>query len=202
MIGIPSMIIAAEAIPNDLTTEELYLKLKMVISGLKNHGINVISYSCNGTQTERTVQDLLVARATNWVTHVIPNPEDDCRHELRIPMYRLSPVVMVQDSKHAAKTMRNNLFSGAHALILGNHLAMYSYMRNMAFTSLPGSPLYHQDVEKLDCQDDNAATRLFSAAALDFVTKQYPTRLGLVGCISICHGRGCRRISKPVNFSP
>ena len=49
----------------------------------------------------------------------------------------------------------------------------------MAFSSLPGCPLYHRDVEKLDRQDDNAATRLFSAAALDFVVKQHPDRLGL-----------------------
>jgi len=174
------MIVAAEAIPNDLTAEELYSKSKEVIDGLKNHGVNIVSYSCDGTQTERTVQDLLVMRATNWVTHVIPDPEGDCRHELRIPMYRLSPVVMVQDSKHAAKTLRNNLFSGARALVLGNHLAMYSYVRDMAFSALPGCPLYHRDVEKLDRQDDNAATRLFSAAALDFVTNQFPGRLGLI----------------------
>ena len=174
------MIIAAEGIPNDLTAEELYAKSRAVIDGLKNHGVNVVSYSCDGTQVERSVQDLLVARATNWVSHILPDPKDDCRHEIRIPMYCLSPVVMVQDSKHAAKTMRNNLFSGARALVLGNHLAMYSYVRDMAFSTLPGCPLYHRDVEKLDWQDDNAATRLFSAAALDFIVNQFPDRLGLI----------------------
>ena len=180
LIGIPSMIIAAEAIPNNLTAEELYLKSKEVIDGLKSHGVNVVSYSCDGTQIERSVQDLLVTRATNWVTYVIPDPEDNCRHEIQIPMYRLSPIVMIQDSKHAAKTLRNNLFSGARVLILGNHLAMYSYVRDMAFSPLPGCPLYHRDVEKLDRQDDNAATRLFSAATLDFAAKQFPDRLGLI----------------------
>ena len=95
-------------------------------------------------------------------------------------MYRLSPIVMIQDSKHAAKTLRNNLFSGARALVLGNHLAMYSYVRDMAFSALSGCPLYHRDVEKLDRQDDNAATCLFSAAALDFVIKQFPDCLGLI----------------------
>ena len=87
---------------------------------------------------------------------------------------------MIQDSKHAAKTLRNNLFSGARVLTLGNHVAMYSYVHDMAFSSLPGCPLYHQDVEKLDQQDDNAVTRLFLAVALDFVTKQHPNHLGLV----------------------
>ena len=174
------MIIAAEAIPNNLSAEVLFQKSRDIIDGLKSHGVNVISYSCDGTVVERTVQDLLVARATNWTTYVVPDPEEDCRHEIRIPMYRLSPIVMIQDSKHAAKTMRNNLFSGARALVLGNHLAMYSYVRDMAFSPLPGCPLYHRDVEKLDRQDDNAATRLFSAASLDFVINQFPDRLGLV----------------------
>jgi hypothetical protein len=180
LIGIPSMITAAEAIPNNLTAEDLYTKSRRVIDGLKSHGINIVSYSCDGTEVERSVQDLLVARATNWATRTVPDPEDDHRHEIRIPMYHLSPVVMIQDSKHAAKTLRNNLFSGARALVLGNHLAMYSQVRDMAFTTIPGCPLYHRDVEKLDRQDDNAATRLFSAAALNFVVSYYPERLGLI----------------------
>ena len=183
------MITAAEAIPNNLTAEDLYTKSRNVIDGLKSHEINVVSYSCDGTEVERSVQDLLVTRATNWFTRVIPDPEDDHRHEVRIPMYRLSPVVMIQDSKHVAKTLRNNLFSGARSLVLGNHLAMYSYVRDMAFTTLPGSPLYRRDVEKLDRQDDNAATRLFSAASLDFVIKQFPDRLGLTTYLFVMGGR-------------
>jgi hypothetical protein len=151
-----------------------------VIDGLKSHGVNIVSYSCDGTEVEQSVQDLLVTHATNWITQVIPDPEDNFRHEIQIPMYHLSPIVMIQDSKHAAKTLRNNLFSGARALVLGNHLAMYSYVRDMAFTALSGCPLYHRDVEKLDRQDDNAATRLFSAAALNFVVNQFPDRLGLI----------------------
>ena len=180
LIGIPSMIVAAEAIPNNLTAEVLYTKSREVINGLKRHGVNVISYACDGTQIERSVQDLLVERATGHISHRIPDPEEGYKHDIQIPVYNLSPVVMIQDSKHAAKTLRNNLFSGARALILGNHLAMYSYVRDMAFSVLPGCPLYHRDVEKLDRQDDNAATRLFSATALDFVAKQFPDRLGLV----------------------
>ncbi|KAF9780852.1 hypothetical protein BJ322DRAFT_1112246 [Thelephora terrestris] len=180
LIGIPSMIVAAEAIPNNLTAEELYEKSREVIDNLKSHGINAVSYSSDGTKVERAVQDLLISHAMNWVTHTIPDPEDDCTHEIRIPMYRLSPIVMIQDSKHAAKTMRNNLFSGARALVLGNHLAMYSHVRDMAFNPLPGCPLYHRDVEKLDRQDDNSATRLFSAAVLDFAVNRFPDRLGLI----------------------
>jgi hypothetical protein len=180
LIRIPSMITAAEAIPNNLTAEDLYSKSKRVIDSLKSHEINIVSYSCDSTEVERSVQDLLVTRATNWTTRTVPDPEDDHRHKIQIPMYHLSPVIMIQDSKHVAKTLRNNLFSGACVLVLGNHLAMYSQVWDMAFTTTPGCPLYHQDVKKLDRQDDNPATRLFSAAALDFVVSYFPDHLGLI----------------------
>jgi len=144
------MITTAEAIPNDLTAETLYLKSREVIDGLKRHGVNVVSYACDGTQVECSVQDLLVARETSRISYVIPDPEDNYEHKIKIPMYHLSPVVMIQDSKHAAKTMRNNLFSGAHALALGNHLAMYSYVCDMAFNNLLSrTQISTQDVTQL-----------------------------------------------------
>ncbi|KAF7776802.1 hypothetical protein Agabi119p4_5195 [Agaricus bisporus var. burnettii] len=74
-----------------------------------------------------------------------------------------------QDSKHALKTIRNNLFSGSRLLVLGNHVASYSHIHQAAHT--PGSPLYHRDVEKVDRQDDNAATRLFSSSTLEFLCR-------------------------------
>ena len=86
---------------------------------------------------------------------------------------------MVQDSKHALKTLQNNLFSRARLLVLGNYTAMYSQVRDIAFSDQPDSPLYHRDVEKMDRQDDNAATRLFSATTLDFIREHHPDRIGL-----------------------
>ena len=171
------MIVAAEAIPNDLASSELYSKSLAVIEGLTSHGVNVVSYACDGTQVERNVQDLLISRAVRTISYRVPDPEDVV-HTISLPIFGESPLVMVQDSKHALKTMRNNLPSGARALVLGNHLAMYSYARDLAFTETSGHPLYHRDVEKMDRQDDNAATRLFSAATLDFVQKHHSDRLG------------------------
>jgi len=152
------MIVAAEAIPNDLPASELYPKSLAVIEGLKSHGVNVVSYACDGTQVERTVQDSLVSKAVRTISYRVPDPEG-MDHTISLPIFSDSPVVMIQDSKHALKTMRNNLFSGARALVLGSHLAMYSYARDLAFTEIDGHPLYHRDVQKMDRQDDNAATR-------------------------------------------
>ena len=76
------MIIAAEAIPNNLTVEILYVKSREVIDGLKRHGVNVFSYACDGTQVKRSVQDLLITCATSHISQIVPDPEDDCRHKI------------------------------------------------------------------------------------------------------------------------
>lgn len=44
---------------------------------------NIVPFSCDGTEVERSVQDLLVKRATNRVTHGLPDPKDGCSHEIR-----------------------------------------------------------------------------------------------------------------------
>ncbi|OBZ69091.1 hypothetical protein A0H81_10762 [Grifola frondosa] len=85
---------------------------------------------------------------------------------------------MIQDSKHGLKTFRNNLFSGAHLLVLGNYIAIYLFARDLAFQ--PDSPLFNRDVEKVDRQDDNAATRLFSATALNYLIKRHPEHAGQI----------------------
>ena len=177
------MIVAAEAIPDNLSVEVLYPKSRDVIEGLKRHGINVASYACDGTQVERNIQDKLVSGAKSTVTIRIPDPDPDDgdNYTVCVPMFGPgpgSPVAMVQDSKHALKTFRNNLFSGARALVLGNHVAMYSQVRSIAF-SIPPGPIYRRDVEKMDRQGDNAATRLFTAETLGFITERHPTWLGL-----------------------
>ena len=52
----------------------------------------------------------------------------------------------------------------------------YPWIHDLAFAN--GSPLYRRDVEKLDRQDDNAASRLFSADTLSYLSNHYPDRVG------------------------
>ncbi|TFY61741.1 hypothetical protein EVJ58_g4316 [Rhodofomes roseus] len=51
-------------------------------------------------------------------------------------------------------------------------------VRDVAFRD--DSPLFIRDVEKLDRQDDNAASRLFSATTLEYVIRNYPEQRGLI----------------------
>lgn len=180
LIGIPTIVVAAEANPDSLSANELYPKSKQVVEGLQSHGINVVSYASDGAAVERSVQDLFISEAKSVLSIRIPDPEEQYQ-TIQIPLFGPtgSPVVMVQDSKHALKTLRNNLFSGARLLALGNHVATYSQVRDIAFSDKPDGPLYRRDVEKMDRQDDNAATQLFSAATLDFIQKHHPDRAGL-----------------------
>ena len=95
---------------------------------------------------------------------------------ITIPVIDGQPVSLLQDSKHALKTLRNNLFSGACLLTLGNHTMLYATICDLAFAN--GSPLYRRDVEKLDRQDDNAASHLFSADTLSYLSGHYPDCVG------------------------
>ncbi|KAJ7122137.1 hypothetical protein C8R44DRAFT_876453 [Mycena epipterygia] len=175
--GVTPIIVAAIPIANNLKADILLKYLIQVFDGLIDHGMKVISYACDGTEIERSVQGLFVKQTSDHHTHIIKDPHgkgpDIC---IVIAVYRGQSICMIQDSKHALKTFRNNLFSGARLLALGSYTAIYSRIREMALAD--GSPLFHRDVEKLDRQDDNAATRLFSADTLKYLADHHPEYLG------------------------
>ena len=180
MPKIPPIIIAARAIPNTLSVPELHDLLQPILTGLLARRIPVCSYACDGTETERSLQHRLVEGAPDKIVYVIPHPLGASYDPITIiiPIYDDHPIVMIQDSKHALKTYRNNTFSGARLLVLGNDVAMYGYARLLALGQ--DAPLYLHDVEKLDRQDDNAATRLFSATALEYLTAHHPDRIAQI----------------------
>ncbi|KAF7424768.1 hypothetical protein PC9H_010079 [Pleurotus ostreatus] len=178
----PGIVFACLGIPTDLSADDLYLYLKKILDGLVENEIQVVSYACDGTEVERAVQHKLITECKDSnaaISYTIQNDNIADPVTVTIPIYQGQPIVMVQDSKHSLKTFRNNLFSGARLLTLGNYVAAYHFIRTIAFT--PNSPLYHRDVEKLDRQDDSAAARLFSAATLEFIVHaQNPEYTGII----------------------
>lgn len=126
-----------------------------------------MSRATDGTETERKTQRLRQAEATSIIPYYIHHPgKPDEDIDLSIPVHNGQPVAEIQDSHHGLKTARNNISSGAKGVTVGNSVVLYSQIRNIAFS---GGPLYHCDVEKLNNQDGNAATCLFSAATLQWV---------------------------------
>jgi hypothetical protein len=166
---ITPLIVAAIPIGNDLDAGTLLSYLERILYGLLERKVQVVSYACDSTGIERSVQKMLVEKAEGKIEHIIKNPNSNSSDtHISIPVIRGQPICMIHDSKHALKTFRNNLFSGARLLTFGNHTAIYHRIRGMAFRA--DSPLYLRDVDKLDRQDDTTASRLFSAAELQHLS--------------------------------
>ncbi|THU91005.1 hypothetical protein K435DRAFT_675014, partial [Dendrothele bispora CBS 962.96] len=85
----------------------------------------------------------------------------------------------IQDSLHLCKTARNNLYTGARCLILGDYCANYPMVRD-TLGSHTESPIFRRDFIKYDKQDDNAAARLFSGAMLKHATVEPSEYMGLI----------------------
>ncbi|KAF6743414.1 hypothetical protein DFP72DRAFT_827887 [Ephemerocybe angulata] len=165
------IIVAALPISDALDHEDLFKLLRRVLDGLIDRGVRVVSYASDGTEVERKVQKELLKLGTP-VDRVIKNPfpnRPDTRFHFTI--YRGQAICVIQDSKHALKTLRNNLFTGARLLTFGNSVAAYRRIRELVDS--PGSPLPKRDVEKVDRQDDNAACRLFSAGVLEYLIEHH-----------------------------
>jgi hypothetical protein len=174
------MILAAKAIPGSLSVPELWTDLKTILHGLFALKIQIVSYACDGTETERGVQRELLAASKVDFSYRIPDPDDINGDPIliRIAEFEGHPIVLIQDSKHALKTFRNNLNSGARLLVFGNFLATYALARKLAFDR--GGPCFERDFVNLDRQDDNAASRVFSSGSLRFLIEQHSNWLGLI----------------------
>ena len=79
---------------------------------------------------------------------------------------------------------QSNLYSGAWLLTFPTSVA--TFFQVCEISASPDSPIYVRDVQKVDRQDDNAATWLFSVATLEWLTKNHPEHLGLIVYLFIC----------------
>ena len=181
-IPIPSIspvIVAALPISDDMGAQSLFVHLETILDGLLRHKIQVVSYACDGTEVERNIQKLLVAKSSRSQEYLIPSPYPESPDiKIQVPFFQDQPISVVQDSKHALKTYRNNLFSSARLLTFGDYYAQYNHIHQVAREK--GSPLYIRDVERLDRQDDNAAARLFSADTLQYISDNHPGWIGVI----------------------
>lgn len=163
-------------ISSELKADDLLVYLEQILTGLIDKKVQVVSYACDGMEVERSVQHLLIDKSEK-IEYVIKNPRPGCEDTtITYIKYHGQVICMIQDSKHALKTFRNNLFSGARLLTLGDSIAIYDHIRELAFEL--DTPLYKRDVERLDRQDDNAASRLFSARVLQFLSDNHPDYIG------------------------
>ena len=176
---IPPIVVAAVACGLKDSAEALTQMHFQLDALLHQHGIHSISLASDGTETERQAQDLICQSASDHLVFSITNSTLGCELHFKIPLaYGQHPFVKVQDSKHAAKTCRNQLMTGARNIVISNFFTCFAQLRELAANPL--GPLFLRDVEKLDRQDDCAAARLLSAAALDFNLSSYPNQRALL----------------------
>ncbi|KLO09998.1 hypothetical protein SCHPADRAFT_819503 [Schizopora paradoxa] len=178
--GISSIIIAAKPISEKMTVNDLFELHQKIISGLLDEDINICSYFCDGTENERKVEKRFMeaAKYTQVYNHAHPcAAKPDFSFTLRF--YAPGrPIVAGQDSKHFLKTARNNWFSGAKTLTMGNEVITLHHLREAVNDDM--CPYFSCDVNKVDKQDDAAAARLFSAATLEFFTQKNEKLFGVM----------------------
>jgi hypothetical protein len=101
--------------------------LMQVLCGLIKVKIQAVSYSCDGTELERKIQRAVLSEASERLRYTIKSPQKGMPDTtVTIPIIDGQPVSLLQDSKHALKTLQNNLFSGARLLTLGNYTMLYT----------------------------------------------------------------------------
>jgi hypothetical protein len=115
--GIPTIVVAGLAILNNLTAHDLLeYHVRILLRGFLNRKVKVHNYAADGTGTERGVQKLFTALASDYKHITIKHPWNGQPNiTLKIPLFGEDnvPIVMLQDSKHGAKTYRNNAFTSA-----------------------------------------------------------------------------------------
>ncbi|KAJ7173525.1 hypothetical protein C8R46DRAFT_1255776 [Mycena filopes] len=174
---IPPILVAAVARGSSTKAEDLVKMHTELADLLHDYDIHPVSLSSDGAEVERSAQRTIAQSAPNHYIYVIPNSTTGCQITLRIPLYYgQHPTIIVQDSKHALKTARNQIMTGARILIIGFFPVLYSQIWKVAENS--ASPIYSSDVQKVDKQDDRAAARLFSGNTFDFQLKTYPEHIG------------------------
>ncbi|KAH9018586.1 hypothetical protein EDB85DRAFT_1897086 [Lactarius pseudohatsudake] len=131
----------------------------------------IISLGSDGSIIEREARRILVRNGH-------PNSPQSEVIKISLLYVHGQYITVIQDPKHCRKTGRNNLFSSAQVLVLGNFPIYYEQVQSLA--SKDDSPLYWRDVDRLDRQDNHAAARLFSAPFLEYCVSQHGSaNLGL-----------------------
>lgn len=171
--SVPPTIIATLARGGKESAEDLLRLHNRVIGMLRDKGLHCVSQAGDGTEVERKLQRMIVTSAESRRSYHLRTAHGYIV-EVTVPLSNGLPSVMVQDAKHAAKTGRNQLFSGARLLVLGSFALFYDLLRSTLDSET--CPLYRRDVEGMDRQDDRACRRLLSAEFLKHLSESSDNR--------------------------
>ncbi|KAJ7255123.1 hypothetical protein B0H12DRAFT_1071051 [Mycena haematopus] len=176
--GVPPLVVAIMPIGSKVKGPQLADWQIRLLKGLVSHGFRFTSSGGDGASVERDCQRRSAA-AGKLVEISIQHPDPDYA-DIKVQLSDLDGNIwaVIQDAKHGRKTFRNNVFSGARTLTLGNFVVFYEHIHTLGIK--PNTPLYRRDFIKSDRMDDPAAARFFSAAFLEQAAEDPGENLGLV----------------------
>ena len=166
----PPVIIAL--IPNngsDKASEITNLHQKLLMDIAPQLNLHILSIGSDGALVEFQAQTTIQSMAADQRLQLIDTRFDVIFSCPILPS--VGPVLRVQDPKHAKKTCRNVIMSGARVLSLGRSTARFDHFLHIS--QRLDSVMYKQDVIKLDRQDDGAAYRAFCSSNLKTVYLQH-----------------------------
>ncbi|KAF9500683.1 hypothetical protein BDN71DRAFT_1427146 [Pleurotus eryngii] len=154
----------------------------------------------DGTVIKCNTHHLLVELGFATVKHTnIPHPEHkECPLKVKILVIGKHHLAVIQNSKHFRKMCHNNLFTSTKQLILGNQLIYYQQVQSMVYDQ-DHSPLYVCNVNKLNCQENCAAARPFSAVNIEHTINSGHTSLAI---FLFVFGEACYPTSSRHSGSP
>ncbi|PKB96771.1 hypothetical protein RhiirA5_434269, partial [Rhizophagus irregularis] len=159
----PPVVIAL--IPNkskDTADDISILHKKLIQEIAPRLQLHILSIGSDGAIVEFQAQEKILTIQTPEQLSIRDN---SLNIHFSCPIFNnVGPIIRVQDPKHAKKTARNALMSGARLLTFGNSSAQYSHFLNLI--GRHDSIMYKNDVIKLDRQDDAAAYRTFCSSNL------------------------------------
>ncbi|GET63656.1 hypothetical protein GLOIN_2v1427013 [Rhizophagus irregularis DAOM 181602=DAOM 197198] len=163
---------------NSKTISQLHKKLIQEIAFQLE--IHILSIGSDGAITEFQAQQSIIDIQTSQRLFI---REPTLNINFSCPIFdKIGPVVRVQDPKHAKKTARNAIISGARLLTFGISSVRYDHL--LTLIKQHDSIMYKNDVIKLDKQDDAAAYRTFCSANFkQCLTHDFQVKVGMEGTI-------------------
>src|ERR1044071_7984558 len=135
--------------------EQIAYLIRQIIEMAHMANLNILSFGADGARSEFNAQTII----SNETSNLLEYKDLFYKIHFKAPIYNDKPFIRVQDPKHAKKTTRNQLFSGAKLLSLGIDTARYDQLYQLAHRD--EHTLLKRDVLNVDKQDDGAAYRMF-----------------------------------------
>ncbi|CAB5210968.1 unnamed protein product [Rhizophagus irregularis] len=172
---IPPMVIAILPIKGDKSAEQIFNILHLVLDFAHQSNINILSIGADGARLEFNAQTQIINSAP---THIVYNDPFYNVH-FKAPIINGKLLVRVQDPKHAKKTARNQLFTGAQLLSLGIDTARYDQLFQLAHQDQ--HTLLKCDVLNVDKQNDGAVYRMFHSENLSQIVRSGTIPSDMIG---------------------